>query len=324
MGRRRRDASLSDVLLHSPWWLSLMLAIGSYIALDAIVPSVLAANPYLAAIAMLSRGLAWIPATMFAFIALLSYLRERRRVQAEGSVRKPSLKPSDAMSARSARGQNRSTSAVSSTDTVPNLPSRTNRIRASKPAPANESVPGEINGWSLDALMLLEWKRFEMLCVWYYQQKGFTVKTVPHGPDGGIDATLYKDGLTEPIAVVQCKAWAKPVKVEPVRALGGVMLENNVKRGVFWSRSGYVGRPVRSSAERAGIQLLDGAAIVERILALDQHQQAALFAQAFEGDYRTPTCAACGVKLLPRVFKGRPIWGCRNYPSCRSSFFRAE
>nr|WP_269148743.1 restriction endonuclease [Cupriavidus necator] len=42
---------------------------------------------------------------------------------------------------------------------------------------------------------------------------GFVVKTVPHGPDGGIDATLYKAGLDVPVAVVQCKAWSKPVKV---------------------------------------------------------------------------------------------------------------
>ncbi|WP_243468960.1 restriction endonuclease [Paraburkholderia sp. PGU19] len=56
--------------------------------------------------------------------------------------------------------------------------------------------------------------------------------------DGGIDATLYKDGREAPIAVVQCKAWRTPVKVEPVRALGGVMHSKKVKRGVFWSLAG--------------------------------------------------------------------------------------
>jgi restriction system protein len=153
---------------------------------------------------------------------------------------------------------------------------------------------------------------------------GFTVKTVPHGPDGGIDATLYMAGIETPVAVVQCKAWNKPVKVEQVRALGGVMHEHKVKRGVFWSLSGYVGRPVQESAERAAIQLLDGKAIVERILALDQYKQATLLAQAFKGDYWTPSCAACGVKLVPREWKSGPIWGCQNYPSCRSWLPRAK
>ncbi|MCM3609601.1 restriction endonuclease, partial [Cupriavidus pauculus] len=93
---------------------------------------------------------------------------------------------------------------------------------------------------TLDALKILEWKRFELLCVGYYEAMGFTVKTVPHGPDGGIDATLYKAGLDAPVAVVQCKAWSKPVKVVEVRALAGVMHEHKVRRGVFWSLSGYV------------------------------------------------------------------------------------
>lgn len=175
----------------------------------------------------------------------------------------------------------------------------------------------------IHALALLEWKRFELLCVGYYQAMGFTVETVPHGPDGGIDATLYKAGLDVPVAVVQCKAWSRPVKVEQVRALAGVMLEHKVRRGIFWSRSGYVGRPVRDFAERAGIQLLDGAAIVERICALDQYKQATLLAQAFNGDYGTPTCAACGVKMVERAGKSGPFWGCINYPPCTVRLPRA-
>nr|WP_256376152.1 restriction endonuclease [Cupriavidus sp. L7L] len=57
----------------------------------------------------------------------------------------------------------------------------------SQTAPVPEKP--EINSWTLDALKQLEWTRFEMLCVGYYEAMGFTVKTVPHGPDGGIDAT---------------------------------------------------------------------------------------------------------------------------------------
>lgn len=163
----------------------------------------------------------------------------------------------------------------------------------------------------------LEWKRFEQLCVAYYEATGFKVKTVPHGADGGIDATLYKRGMPTPLAVVQCKAWSRPVKVEQVRALGGVMLEHQVRRGVFWSLSGYVGKPVQESAERAGIQLLDGDEIVARIRALPADKQAALLALAFAGDYRTPSCAACGVKLVARRSKAGPFWGCMNFPRCR-------
>jgi len=84
------------------------------------------------------------------------------------------------------------------------------------------------------------------------------------------------------------------------------------------------GQPVRDYAAEARIQLLDGASIVERIRALDQDKQAALLARAFEGDYRTPTCVACGVKLLPREGRGRLFWGCQNFSNgCRITLPRA-
>lgn len=320
MGRRRKEPSLSDVLLDAPWWVSAVLAVGAYIVFRGVLPAAFASNPFLTGIAMMSRSLAWIPAAMFGFLGLLSYIRERRGSQGTSTQRKPSTKAQRAQAARSSPAASRPAPNASPADIVRDM------LRQGSDDSANSVVKPirpEINSWSLEALKLLEWKRFELLCVGYYEAMGFTVKTVPHGPDGGIDATLYKAGLDSPVAVVQCKAWNKPVRVEQVRALGGVMHEHKVRRGVFWSLSGYVGRPVQESAERAGIQLLDGPAIVERILALDQYKQATLLAQAFKGDYRTPTCAACGVKMVERESKGGPFWGCKNYPACKVKLARA-
>ncbi|EML1599355.1 restriction endonuclease [Burkholderia cenocepacia] len=124
-----------------------------------------------------------------------------------------------------------------------------------------------------------------MLCVWYYEAMGFTVKRVPYGADGGIDATLYRDGREAPIAVVQCKAWRTLVKVEPLRARGGVMHSKKVKHGVFWTLGGFIGKPARGHASQADILLVDGAGIVERMRALDPSKQAKLLALAFEGNY---------------------------------------
>lgn len=195
------------------------------------------------------------------------------------------------------------------------------------PEPMAEAVdvdPQVEMEWSLDALRQLEWKRFEMLCVWYYEAMGFTVKTVSHGADGGIDATLYKSGLEAPIALVQCKAWRTPVKVEPVRALGGSMHSKKVKRGVFWSLAGFIGQPVQDYAAEAGIQLLDGAGILDRIRALAAEKRDELLARAFEGDYQTPTCVACGVKMVIRQGDGGSFWGCHNYrKGCRVTLPRA-
>lgn len=88
------------------------------------------------------------------------------------------------------------------------------------------------------------------------------------------------------------------------------MHEHKVRRGVFWSLSGYVGRPVKESAERADIQLLGGAGILE-------YKQATLLKQAFRGDSRTPTCAACGIKMVERKGSAGAFWGCQNYPGCK-------
>lgn len=36
MGRRRRQSSLSEVLLDAPWWVSVVLAVGSYVVFHAV------------------------------------------------------------------------------------------------------------------------------------------------------------------------------------------------------------------------------------------------------------------------------------------------
>ncbi|WP_426399584.1 restriction endonuclease [Ralstonia sp. R-29] len=311
MGRRRKkQPSTGDLLLALPWWMLAIGALASYVVLHNILPAALGANPLLTGIAMLMRGLAWMPALLLAFFAVLSYLRERSqqadarlgptRTEPAARARLPKAPPRPA---RNAAGSN-----------TPN-PAREPTPPAPATAPAQAAAPQR---WTLEAIQSLEWKRFELLCVQYYEQMGFTVKTVPHGPDGGIDATLYKAGLDAPVAVVQCKAWSKPVKVEQVRALGGSMLAHKVRRGVFWSLSGYVGNPVQEFSELAGIQLLDGPAVLERIRALGEDKQAALLARVFEGDYRTPSCPACGVKLVARNGRSGAFWGCSNYwKGCR-------
>ena len=49
---------------------------------------------------------------------------------------------------------------------------------------------------------------------------------------------------------------------------------------------------------------------------------ASLLRFATQGDFRTPTCPACALKMIPRksTTHGRKFWGCRNYPSCKQTF----
>ena len=193
MGRRRKQASTSDMLLSLPWW---MLAIGSaasYLILHNILPAAFGANPLLSAIGMLARGLAWMPALLLGFFAVLSYLRERSR-QADARLGPPRTEPTERARPPKAPPQPARNAAGSNTPNPPNPPNTTRNTTTptQAPTPAEPATP---QSWTLEAIQSLEWKRFELLCVQYYEQMGFAVKTVPHGPDGGIDATLYKAGL---------------------------------------------------------------------------------------------------------------------------------
>lgn len=43
-----------------------------------------------------------------------------------------------------------------------------------------------------------------------------------------------------------------------------------------------------------------------------------LLALATNGDYKTPTCPSCGIKMIKRPSTKGDFWGCLNYPKgCR-------
>jgi len=46
-------------------------------------------------------------------------------------------------------------------------------------------------------------------------------------------------------------------------------------------------------------------------------QQLLDFATA--GDWTTPTCPSCGVKMAARNSKRRRFWGCVHFPKCRGT-----
>ena len=45
----------------------------------------------------------------------------------------------------------------------------------------------------------------------------------------------------------------------------------------------------------------------------------ALLAFATEGDWTTPTCPSCGVKMAARDSSRGRFWGCIRYPKCRAT-----
>lgn len=178
-----------------------------------------------------------------------------------------------------------------------------------------------VEHWMLQALSELEWKRFEQLCLQYYEALGFACKAAPPGPEGGLGIALFRDNPGKPVAVVQCKAWDDAVGAKEIRALLDRMAHEKAACGIFITAGGYTSEALALGAANP-IQLIDGRAFLKKLEQLPKETLAALLKLAFDGDYATPTCASCGIKMISRESRHGPFWGCRNFPACSNALPR--
>jgi restriction system protein len=175
----------------------------------------------------------------------------------------------------------------------------------------------------LDLIRKLDWKRFEELCAAYFVAKSLKAEVTDLGADGGIDVLVYSpDNQDKVLGVVQCKAWSrKIVGIREIRELFGVMNDIGCDRGWYITTSGY-STEARSFVENKHINLMDDKELLQLIRELPAESQKDLLAQATRGDYWTPSCPNCGIKLVSRTARkggraGQHFWGCRNFPKCR-------
>ncbi len=176
--------------------------------------------------------------------------------------------------------------------------------------------------WSLDLLRALEWKRFELVAAAYFEALGFRARTARAGADGGVDIHLFKSESDRPSLIVQCKAWNKyNVGIKPVRELYGVMAREGVREGIFLT-TGRFTQEAKNFPRGNEMHLWDGPEILKRIQALNEEKRKSLLQLATKGDFRTPTCPSCAIKMTLRASKkdGEQFWGCYNYPRCRQTF----
>ena len=171
--------------------------------------------------------------------------------------------------------------------------------------------------WSLKVIQDVEWKRFEDLSMGYYLEKGILAKATSLGADGGIDIKLYQDGTDNATSLVQCKAWnSRQVGVKAIREFLGVLTHEKIPKG-FFMISGEFTDDAKVVAKANKINLINGEMLLSMIMRLPEASQNKLLALAIAGDYKTPTCSACGVKMVERESKRGAFWGCANYPKCR-------
>src|SRR5579859_3132032 len=177
--------------------------------------------------------------------------------------------------------------------------------------------------WSLDLLRALEWHRIELLAKAYFETLGIKAELTPFGPDGGVDIKLYSEDSAKPRTFVQCKAHTWAIDVKQVRELYGVMSAEGVPEGIFVTTSTFTSDA--KAFANGKINLIDGEDLVHKLRDLPERDSQKLFQVATKGDFMTPTCPACGVKMVDRVSTrdGSHFWGCRNFPSCKQLLNRS-
>ena len=186
--------------------------------------------------------------------------------------------------------------------------------------------PSGTGRWSLELLRRLEWRRFEELCTAYYEALGLTTTQARSGTDGGADIGLVAGGADKPSSVLQCKGWSvHTVGIKPVRELRAAMAAAGVPQGVLLACGTFTSE-AKEFSRGENIQLIDGGELLRKIGALAPEQGQALLKLATAGDFSTPTCPACGIKMTARTSstEGRKFWGCLNYPRCKRTFFGAS
>lgn len=303
MARRRKKKSGFEQILDLSWREQLIFA--AMAAGGAIlIPFFVGTHPLLVPLSRLFASLAWVFSAVLLAVAAIKFAIERRRAPG-AAIRETTLEPAAVpMPVMKTEGDSGHVSPVDESW----------RQSMVKPTPALDDKP---KAWSFELLRELEWKRFEVLCGTYYEKRGFRVETIARGADGGIDAKLYYGQIKEPVGLVQCKAWSsRPVGVKTVRELLGVMVHNKVAKGILHA-SGSFSSEALEFARANKIQLIGGAELLANIEKLAADIQNELLALATEGDYKTPTCPSCGIKMRRVPGKHGDFWGCTNFPRCK-------
>ena len=179
----------------------------------------------------------------------------------------------------------------------------------------------DVTTWSLDLLRHLEWRRFEELCTAYFEALGFTASVTHSRAGGAADIALRAEGADTVSVLVHCRAWsAYPIGLKPLQELFAGMAPAGAGEAVLVT-SGRFTPPAAEFAAKHHIQLLDGARLLTEFAGLIPEKALALLKLATRGDFLTPTCPSCSIKMTSRksTGEGRAFWGCENYPRCKQT-----
>jgi restriction system protein len=208
-------------------------------------------------------------------------------------------------------------------ETAPSAASETQSREDSKLQGATNIVstkPPTLADWELTPELLreMEWKRFELLVERFYGASGFRTRRTGVGADDGVDVFLYRPNSQRPLRCVQCKAWGKRrVDVARVRELFGVMSAQRVPEGALVTTGSFTPDALLFGRQNR-LMLIGGDEFLAQFNRLPHIARERILREVTEGDYTTPSCPRCGVKLSLRLNREdqTSFWGCQRYPRC--------
>ncbi|PKO52226.1 MAG: hypothetical protein CVU27_04410 [Betaproteobacteria bacterium HGW-Betaproteobacteria-20] len=288
MAKRKKQKSIFEIALQENWGFAFAIGTVALVVTIFIFPSV--SNPVLGTLAKILKPIGALFSIVFYLIAVLRFLqRDKTKRDTVFEIR------------------NEPSPFSKEFDTVFLKPQNVKQAQAiEKPIT-----------WTLKLIQDLEWKRFEELSVAYYLEKGIRAETTALGADGGIDIKLYQDDSGKPTTIIQCKAWGTNVGVKQIREFLGVMTHEKIVKGFYMTCSEYTNE-AKEFARANKITLINGVMLLKMIERLNADSQQRLLALTIKGDYKTPTCPKCGIKMTRRTGKKGDFWGCLNYSrGCR-------
>lgn len=137
--------------------------------------------------------------------------------------------------------------------------------------------------WSLDVFAHIDAQRFAAVCETWFSWAGFDTRHESHRTQEGVDIWLHAPRLPGPVAIVRCKhAPDKPVGLQELREFQDVVSTCKHAHGTFTTTSTYTPEALQFAKEN-GIEVVDGRALLRRILTRTRQSQQALLAVAYHG-----------------------------------------
>jgi restriction system protein len=165
----------------------------------------------------------------------------------------------------------------------------------------------------------MNWQQFELLVGQAFRGQGCSViDGGDTGADGGVDVHIKKDGLKY---FVQCKHWqTKKVGVAVVRELYGVIAGAGVEGGFVVCSGGFT-NDAKAFAENKQIELIDQYSLNRMLKGVPQPsvEERIEPTVSLSEPLECPKCSSTMIKRKARqgARAGLEFWGCSQYPKCR-------